>query len=105
MIALVATGQPWYIKGDDASLQDARKLHYATACGPTTATLVHVSILPTSESKLPALGNVFRADSDAGRARLTKEATLGQPYHGSVQTSFGPIRPRGNRGEAGDEEG
>jgi hypothetical protein len=46
---------------------------YSTACGPTTSTLVNVSVLPASETKLTGKGNVFSADSDYGNARLTKE--------------------------------
>jgi len=46
---------------------------YATGCGSTTTTVVDVSILPASETKLPGTGNVFRADADRGRARVTKE--------------------------------
>ena len=46
---------------------------YASYCGPTTETLVNVSLLPASEETLPRTGNIFRADSDYGAARLTKE--------------------------------
>ena len=64
---------------------------YATSCGPTTGTLVNVSVLPASDTGLTGNGNVFSADSDRGKARLTKE---GYPWATVLWTSATEISIR-----------
>ena len=44
-------------------------------CGPTTGNEVHVSVLPASTKPKFGRGNVFRADSDYGKARFNARGT------------------------------